>query len=255
MDYQYYTAPAQNYPFLGLHATPSPSYTPHREHPNDPSNAYHAPNNSYQAYNTTFHYNPHPLVPQTQRQSPPPPQNPPSLGHSFDSDNPNRVANDYDNPEQSQPRSSSEEKESLTPAQSRRKAQNRAAQRAFRERKERHVKDLETKLNSLEAHSSTLLTDNERLKRELARLSTQNEILRATTTTTTTSSSSANPHGPPSYYSPTDFAAQARSSNPSCHRVVVNAATGERLLAAGAAWDLIQGHELFRRGLVDVGDV
>jgi AP-1-like transcription factor len=27
------------------------------------------------------------------------------------------------------------------------------------------------------------------------------------------------------------------------------------LLAAGATWDLIQSHELFKRGLVDVGDV
>lgn len=30
---------------------------------------------------------------------------------------------------------------------------------------------------------------------------------------------------------------------------------GERLLAAGAAWDLIVGHELSQRGLVDVGVV
>lgn len=128
------------------------------------------------------------------------------------------------------------------------------SQRAFRERKERHVKDLETKLNSLEAHSSTLLTDNERLKRELARLATQNEILRATTTTSSTSNSTS-PLPRPQSYSPTDFAAHARSSNPSNRRIVRNASTGERLLATGATWDLIQGHELFRQGLVDVGDV
>ena len=39
------------------------------------------------------------------------------------------------------------------------------------------------------------------------------------------------------------------------HRVGVDAATGERLLATGAAWDYIQRHELYRRGLVDLGDV
>lgn len=142
MDYQYYTAPAQNYPFLGLPPTPAPSYTPHRDHPNDPpvrgptrprtnppdsikQNTYHASNN-YQAFDSSYHYNPNPLVPQVQ-QSPPPSQHTPSLGASFESENPNSVSNDYDNPEQSQTRSSSEEKESLTPAQSRRKAQNRAA--------------------------------------------------------------------------------------------------------------------------------
>lgn len=32
-------------------------------------------------------------------------------------------------------------------------------------------------------------------------------------------------------------------------------ATGEPLLGAGATWDYIQQHELFRKGLVDVGDV
>ena len=35
----------------------------------------------------------------------------------------------------------------------------------------------------------------------------------------------------------------------------MNPSTGEKLLAAGATWDLIQGHELYRRGLVDVEDV
>lgn len=31
--------------------------------------------------------------------------------------------------------------------------------------------------------------------------------------------------------------------------------SGEPLLSAGATWDYIQGHELFKKGLVDVGDV
>lgn len=54
------------------------------------------------------------------------------------------------------------------------------SQRAFRERKERHVKELEAKLNDFEEASTTLHKENERLKRELAKVATENEILRAT---------------------------------------------------------------------------
>ena len=39
------------------------------------------------------------------------------------------------------------------------------------------------------------------------------------------------------------------------YRIDINPSTGERLLDASATWDLIQSHELFQRGLVDVGDV
>jgi AP-1-like factor len=39
------------------------------------------------------------------------------------------------------------------------------------------------------------------------------------------------------------------------HRVAVCGTTGERLLDAGSTWDLIQGHELFERGTVDIADV
>ncbi len=38
------------------------------------------------------------------------------------------------------------------------------------------------------------------------------------------------------------------------HRVT-SSASGERLLSTGAAWDLIQKHELVRRGLVDLPEV
>ncbi|KAL2816777.1 hypothetical protein BDW59DRAFT_153043 [Aspergillus cavernicola] len=163
-------------------------------------------------------------------------------------------------------RSSSEEKEKEglgVPAQSKRKAQNRAAQRAFRERKERHVRDLEEKVSHLQQESTTILADNDRLKRELARYSTENEILRATTTSTTTASGdgSNRTHDPtttgPMTYSPTDFYSDLVPEGQSArlHRVAYCKTTGERLLDAGAAWDLIQGHELFKRGLVDIAGV
>ncbi|KAI8640434.1 hypothetical protein BD408DRAFT_419719 [Parasitella parasitica] len=53
-----------------------------------------------------------------------------------------------------------------------RKAQNRAAQRAFRERKERHMKDLESSIKNIKDHRDRLLQDNEKM-------SSENEILKA----------------------------------------------------------------------------
>ncbi|KAJ2903725.1 putative bzip transcription factor protein [Zalerion maritima] len=147
----------------------------------------------------------------------------------------------------------------LTPAQNRRKAQNRAAQRAFRERKEKHVKDLETKLASLEAAQKQTSTENERLKRDLQKMSTENEILRATT------SLAGPPNGGvgvpnttgPLHYNPTDFYSNVLSGHANktpSHRIV-ESENGERLYAAGATWDLIINHELYKQGRVDIGDV
>ncbi|KAM3435762.1 hypothetical protein NHJ13734_005406 [Beauveria thailandica] len=167
----------------------------------------------------------------------------------------------------------------LTPAQSRRKAQNRAAQRAFRERKEKHVKDLESKLANLENSQQQASFENERLRRHLQKVSTENEILRATSNMNNQSASSQHHHqqqqtgagghrrrasspppmiNGPSEYRPTDFYASllrdhASSKSPS-HRIIMGD-DGERLLAPGATWDLIVSHELFKRGLVNVSMV
>ncbi|KAL8938723.1 MAG: hypothetical protein Q9216_003738 [Gyalolechia sp. 2 TL-2023] len=54
-----------------------------------------------------------------------------------------------------------------------RKAQNRAAQRAFRERKERHLKDLEAKVEDLEKASEATNHENGRLRATVDRLSTE----------------------------------------------------------------------------------
>jgi AP-1-like transcription factor len=51
-----------------------------------------------------------------------------------------------------------------------RKAQNRAAQRAFRERKERHLKDLETKVEDLEKASESANHENGRLRATVDKL-------------------------------------------------------------------------------------
>ncbi|KIH94660.1 bzip transcription factor [Sporothrix brasiliensis 5110] len=197
--------------------------------------------------------------------------------------------------EQSRRGGSNSDDDEMTPAQSRRKAQNRAAyvlyvsplsrndvllkeicmlmftenrQRAFRERKERHVKDLETKLANLEASQNKAVSENEKLKRDLQKVSTENEILRATSSLQA-AAAAAGPSpgsdgvgGPilttgPMTYNPTDFYTDLLSNHdiktPS-HRIATSD-SGERLLGAGATWDLIIGHESFKRGLIDVADI
>ncbi|KAF2211082.1 hypothetical protein CERZMDRAFT_91030 [Cercospora zeae-maydis SCOH1-5] len=169
-------------------------------------------------------------------------------------------------------RNSSEEKENLTPAQSRRKAQNRAAQRAFRERKERHVRDLEAKLNHLTTTTSSLQSDNERLKVLLQRVQTENEILRAT------ASSSPPRHHPPGFVddpslllsaheskasrssddlrvNPSRLSNGLLSTKPSSPKAQDAPSSEMNLLSANATWDLLQSHPLYRLGSVDIGEV
>lgn len=65
-----------------------------------------------------------------------------------------------------------------------RKAQNRAAQRAFRERKERYVKELELKLKQVQdthlASASQLVRENHHLRSIIYRLETENYALKGT---------------------------------------------------------------------------
>ncbi|KAL7938478.1 PAP1 domain-containing protein [Trichoderma chlorosporum] len=56
---------------------------------------------------------------------------------------------------------------------SKRKAQNRAAQRAFRERKEKHLKDLETKVEELEKASEAANHENGMLRAQVERITAE----------------------------------------------------------------------------------
>lgn len=118
----------------------------------------------------------------------------------------------------------------------------------------------------------SLSGENERLKRELAKIATENEILRATSGA---GGGGSHPFADdsdditstgPLHYSPRDFYSKLDLENKdspyyrdkrfvASQRITVSAESGERLLAAGATWDYIQKHELFQKGLVDVGDV
>ncbi|PMD57670.1 uncharacterized protein K444DRAFT_533547 [Hyaloscypha bicolor E] len=165
--------------------------------------------------------------------------------------------NNGDQNDDSNRRGSNSDDDDMTPAQSRRKAQNRAAQRAFRERKERHVKDLEAKLAALQQDSVNVAEENERLKLQLQKAATENEILKATAAHPHRGGSEPLPNAGPMRYSPTDFYTEvlrAHDNKTPSHRIVTSD-TGERLLAAGATWDYIIKHPLYVRGLVDVGDV
>ncbi|CAG8660616.1 13175_t:CDS:2 [Dentiscutata erythropus] len=64
-----------------------------------------------------------------------------------------------------------------------RKAQNRAAQRAFRERKERYVKELETKIEELESMSAKSAQENQQLKSLVEQLQAENYLLKQTSFT------------------------------------------------------------------------
>ncbi|KAH7079349.1 hypothetical protein BKA63DRAFT_265147 [Paraphoma chrysanthemicola] len=177
------------------------------------------------------------------------------------------LGGDIDEGRASRTRSSSEEKESLTPAQSRRKAQNRAAQRAFRERKERHVKDLESKLSALESSTHSLQSDNERLKLALQRARTENEILRATSGQSPSSSRpvSVSYPSPGAHLPLEDDKDDDYNVQPLSNGSVVNAAdkdhaasrrrTKGKDVPASQTWDLIQSHPLVKQGLVDIADV
>lgn len=124
------------------------------------------------------------------------------------------------------------------------------------------MRDLENQLFSISAQTSTLSTDNQRLKQQLQQAVTQNEILRAKSQpiplpVTPQSGRSPSPITGPLTYSPTDFLAVAGTDYPphSGSSDEAREEEGERLLSTGAAWDLIQAHELCRKGMVDMGDL
>ena len=189
------------------------------------------------------------------------------------------------NPNSRGARASSEEKE-LTPGQKRRKEQNRAAyhhprppppstanrpsQRAFRERKERHVKELEQRLASLEQANSRAAAENDKLKAALEKTRLENRLLHENTLRGSGHSPPVEmPEVGPMAFKPLDH--DSLRSNPPAiftspifgehpnrgpiHRITTSPSTGEKLLGAGAAWDLIMCHPLYEQGLVDIGDI
>lgn len=71
--------------------------------------------------------------------------------------------------------------------ENKRKAQNRAAQRAFRERKEQHLKELEDRVEELENKADTANNENEVLRKQVERLQAELHKYRNETTPSTSS--------------------------------------------------------------------
>ncbi|KAJ5040359.1 uncharacterized protein L3040_006015 [Drepanopeziza brunnea f. sp. 'multigermtubi'] len=256
MDYPYFTTAApQPYQFLDLPPTPVHTAPNNSEHySNSPPDTFGFQN--FEAFNPNHFSNSNDLQPRPSANS--------VSQHNVTGGNGNgrqsyeMSINGADAIDEANRRgSNSDDDENMTPAQSRRKAQNRAAQRAFRERKERHVKDLETKLADMEKTSATVAEENERLKLQLRKAATENEILKATASTPRHGGSGPLLNAGPMRYSPTDFYTnllyEHDNKTPS-HRIVTGD-NGDRLLAAAAAWDYIIKHPLYARGLVDIGKV
>lgn len=151
------------------------------------------------------------------------------------------------------------------------------SQRAFRERKEKHVRELEAKLTLLTSKTTTLQSDNDRLKSLIQRIQTENEILRATSSASVPSTATpsvlsmvddprllrqrhraANDDGEDSDEDEKLSGSSETSSinTPGAGSPAMLGMSGEgKYLSAGATWDLLQDHALFKSGAVDVGEV
>lgn len=127
--------------------------------------------------------------------------------------------------------------------QLKRKAQNRAAQRAFRERKENKLKNLEDQLNKSEADKQMLLEELELIRKKNLAMQTENELLRSSETGKSSTITPSNFDFPKSEK---DFIHQILDNQH--HHVFVEGKknkvydspeTGEKVLALGAAWDYL----------------
>lgn len=135
------------------------------------------------------------------------------------------------------------------------------------------MRDLEAKLNLLTTTTTSLQSDNERLKLALQRAQTENEVLRATTSSSPASSHSLGLVDDPSLL---PQSRQAKSSSSSdeptldptrlANGLLSTASTPSskysspsgsetHLLSASATWDLLQSHPLYLSGAVDIGEV
>ena len=113
------------------------------------------------------------------------------------------------------------------------------------------TRELEARLAAIELSQLALNAENDRLRRDLERLAVERKIIEAVSTPPILDVTSG-----PVAYNPVDFYGnilRMQSVKAPSHRIVIGD-EGGRLLAAGATWDLIVGHDLFKRGLVDVGD-
>lgn len=119
---------------------------------------------------------------------------------------------------------------------------------------------LESKISTHQKQLMSLDSENEKLRKELARIATENEILRATASGQLGVGEEEDSFGPlgytaSEYTTNKEVAAKRAQMLGTIHTIVIDDHSGELLLNSSKAWDYIQAHESFRDGLVDVGDV
>ncbi|KAK9476385.1 hypothetical protein V1514DRAFT_336992 [Lipomyces japonicus] len=142
-------------------------------------------------------------------------------------------------------------------AQSKRKAQNRAAQKAFRERREKHVKELEQKLEIAIKHTQEIELDNARLKKELQWFQAENHALKQSTSQSSQSSQSQSqavtdknrleqllvfPKFHDSSFAPDAFANQSAEFAPQ-YALATDDDESTVYLTPSEVWDRIQTHD------------
>ncbi|KAG5358254.1 hypothetical protein CJU89_4762 [Yarrowia sp. B02] len=137
-----------------------------------------------------------------------------------------------------------------------RKAQNRAAQRAFRERREQRLKELEDKVAEVEQERERLAAENERLQRENTVITTENKVLMETAVSKGPASS-PDPTLPPTgkahfpYKQLQEMRAKTQDTLLGGHEppgdknlkiIYQSEASHETMLGAAAVWDTIAKH-------------
>jgi hypothetical protein len=139
------------------------------------------------------------------------------------------------------------------------------SQRAFRERKEKRVRDLELKISAFESTVFSLQSDNKRLTLAVQSLSAENEILRASAIQTPGSSSlqsASNTSVGTCQSGERTIDDRVFSVQPLHVHSTVSAAdkqhadsyrnTNSTSVSASQIWDLIQSHPLVAQGCVDI---
>ncbi|KAE8167899.1 hypothetical protein BDV40DRAFT_295019 [Aspergillus tamarii] len=142
---------------------------------------------------------------------------------------------------------------SLVSYEDKRKAQNRAAQRAFRERKECHIRDLNERFVQLQQKLSTLREENDQRRQEITAALAENYTLKEMESTRV-----AFQHDFTStltYASFADSVAPGDHDKRPTHRITTDPNTGERLMDLGATWEFIQQHARFQEGTLDLEKV
>ncbi|MCJ1246179.1 hypothetical protein MMC30_003384 [Trapelia coarctata] len=97
------------------------------------------------------------------------------------------------------------DKQTISSMHMRRRAQNRASQRAFRDRKEKHAQNLQNQLDELEAKHQELSSSYRKLETTNSKLVTELEELRAKITTLTSSRDTLDEMMTSELFDPYDF--------------------------------------------------